>query len=36
MGVFRYFGIHRTVLTTLDHRSDRIKGRTRRRGASQG
>jgi F-type H+-transporting ATPase subunit b len=25
MGVFVYFGIHRTVLTTLDHRSDRIK-----------
>src|SRR3979490_1391809 len=25
MGVFAYFGIHRTVLTTLDHRSDRIK-----------
>jgi F-type H+-transporting ATPase subunit b len=25
MGVFGYFGIHRTVLTTLDHRSDRIK-----------
>jgi F-type H+-transporting ATPase subunit b len=25
MGVFGYFGIHRTVLKTLDHRSDRIK-----------
>ena len=25
MGVFAYFGIHRTVLTTLDHRSARIK-----------
>jgi len=25
MGVFAYFGIHRTVLTTLDHRSNRIK-----------
>jgi F-type H+-transporting ATPase subunit b len=25
MGVFGYFGIHRTVLTTLDHRRDRIK-----------
>jgi F-type H+-transporting ATPase subunit b len=25
MGVFAYFGIHRTVLATLDHRSDRIK-----------
>jgi F-type H+-transporting ATPase subunit b len=25
MGVFAYFGIHRTVLTTLDHRSQRIK-----------
>ena len=25
MGVFAYFGIHRTVLTTLDHRSSRIK-----------
>src|ERR1700721_239232 len=25
MGVFVYFGIHRTVLTTLDHRRDRIK-----------
>jgi F-type H+-transporting ATPase subunit b len=25
MGVFVYFGIHRTVLTTLDHRSERIK-----------
>ena len=25
MGVFAYFGVHRTVLTTLDHRSDRIK-----------
>ena len=25
MGVFAYFGIHRTVLTALDHRSDRIK-----------
>jgi F-type H+-transporting ATPase subunit b len=26
MGVFVYFGIHRTVLQSLDHRSDRIKG----------
>ena len=25
MAVFAYFGIHRTVLTTLDHRSERIK-----------
>src|SRR5258708_36631466 len=25
MGVFAYFGIHRTVLTALDHRSERIK-----------
>src|SRR3954468_15437672 len=25
MAVFAYFGIHRTVLTTLDHRSSRIK-----------
>jgi len=25
MGVLAYFGIHRTVLTTLDHRSERIK-----------
>jgi F-type H+-transporting ATPase subunit b len=25
MAVFAYFGIHRTVLKTLDHRSDRIK-----------
>jgi F-type H+-transporting ATPase subunit b len=25
MGVFAYLGIHRTVLTTLDHRSERIK-----------
>jgi F-type H+-transporting ATPase subunit b len=25
MGVFAYYGIHRTVLTTLDHRSNRIK-----------
>jgi F-type H+-transporting ATPase subunit b len=25
MGVFVYFGIHRTVLTTLDHRSERIR-----------
>ena len=25
MGIFAYFGIHRTVLTTLDHRSERIK-----------
>src|ERR1700687_5801180 len=25
MGVFAYFGIHRTVLTTLDRRSDRIE-----------
>jgi F-type H+-transporting ATPase subunit b len=25
MGVFAYFGVHRTVLQALDHRSDRIK-----------
>ena len=25
MGVFAYFGIHRTVLQSLDHRRDRIK-----------
>ena len=25
MGVFGYLGIHRTILKTLDHRSDRIK-----------
>src|SRR6202051_2466968 len=25
MGVFAYFGVHRIVLKTLDHRSDRIK-----------
>src|SRR4051794_4199919 len=25
MGVFAWFGIHRTVLKTLDHRSERIK-----------
>jgi F-type H+-transporting ATPase subunit b len=25
MGVFAYLGVHRTVLTTLDHRADRIK-----------
>src|SRR5580692_1844822 len=25
LGVLAYFGIHRTVLTTLDHRRDRIK-----------
>ena len=25
MGVFAYVGVHRTVLKTLDHRSDRIK-----------
>ena len=25
MGVFVYVGVHRTVLTTLDHRADRIK-----------
>jgi F-type H+-transporting ATPase subunit b len=25
MGLFAYFGIHRTVLTALDHRSERIK-----------
>ena len=25
IGVLAYFGIHRTVLTTLDHRRDRIK-----------
>jgi F-type H+-transporting ATPase subunit b len=26
MGVFAYVGVHRTVLTALDHRSERIKG----------
>src|SRR5215470_14777025 len=26
MGVFAWLGIHRTVLTALDHRSERIKG----------
>jgi F-type H+-transporting ATPase subunit b len=25
MGVFAYVGVHRTVITTLDHRRDRIK-----------
>jgi F-type H+-transporting ATPase subunit b len=25
LGVFAYVGVHRTVLTTLDHRRDRIK-----------
>jgi F-type H+-transporting ATPase subunit b len=25
MSVFAYLGVHRTVLTTLDHRADRIK-----------
>jgi F-type H+-transporting ATPase subunit b len=25
MGLFAYLGVHRTVLTTLDHRRDRIK-----------
>jgi F-type H+-transporting ATPase subunit b len=25
MGVFAYLGVHRTVLTALDHRSERIK-----------
>src|ERR1700712_1851537 len=25
MGVFAYVGVHRTVLTALDHRRDRIK-----------
>jgi F-type H+-transporting ATPase subunit b len=25
MGTFAYLGVHRTVLTTLDHRRDRIK-----------
>jgi F-type H+-transporting ATPase subunit b len=25
MGVFAYFGVHRTLLKTLDHRSDRIR-----------
>ena len=25
MGAFAYLGVHRTVLTTLDHRRDRIK-----------
>ncbi|HEX2364698.1 MAG TPA: ATP F0F1 synthase subunit B [Bradyrhizobium sp.] len=26
MGVFAWFGVHRTVLTALDHRADRIRG----------
>lgn len=26
MGVFVWLGVHRTVLTALDHRADRIKG----------
>jgi F-type H+-transporting ATPase subunit b len=26
MGVFAWLGVHRTVLTALDHRADRIKG----------
>jgi F-type H+-transporting ATPase subunit b len=26
MGVFGWLGVHRTVLTALDHRADRIKG----------
>ena len=25
MGVFGYFGVHRTILSALDHRSDRIQ-----------
>ena len=25
MGIFAYIGVHRTVLTALDHRSERIK-----------
>src|SRR5579871_4179116 len=25
MGVFAYIGVHRTVITALDHRSERIK-----------
>jgi F-type H+-transporting ATPase subunit b len=25
MGLFAYMGVHRTILTTLDHRSERIK-----------
>lgn len=25
MGVFGYFGVHRTILTALDHRSERIR-----------
>jgi len=25
MGVFAYFGVHRTLLTALDHRGERIK-----------
>jgi len=25
MGVFAYLGVHRTILTTLDHRRDRIR-----------
>src|SRR6478672_5963878 len=25
MGVFAYFGVHRTLLKALDHRSERIK-----------
>src|SRR6201999_2446291 len=26
LGVFAYVGVHRTVLTALDHRAERIKG----------
>jgi F-type H+-transporting ATPase subunit b len=26
MGIFAYIGVHKTVLTTLDHRAARIKG----------
>ena len=25
MGIFAYMGVHRTILTTLDHRSERIR-----------
>ena len=25
MGVFAYFGLHRTILTALDHRGERIR-----------
>jgi len=25
MGIFAYIGVHRTILTTLDHRSERIR-----------